>query len=91
MYDKLAVLLKRRLITLSKKTNPPLLVWIMAKYRRLVLLTSWLGFPYVEATCNSDSMESAIKLFNKRKLVPQWLQFIRNNEQISKDDYHCIL
>lgn len=55
MYDEQARIHKHRLFTISQ-TDPSRFVWNMKKLRKLILLTTWLAFHYLEGSLHAKAV-----------------------------------
>lgn len=74
--------LYRRLVT---KLRDGKLVWNMAKYRQLALLTSWLGFRFVHGSVKSMHMPAVVRLAYEKRLILKWLNKIaERNPEVSE-------
>ncbi|KAM5448074.1 hypothetical protein MaudCBS49596_005660, partial [Microsporum audouinii] len=81
-YDAITKPLYRKLM---RKLPNGKLVWNMAKYRQLALLTSWLDFEYVHNTIKSNNMPAAVRYANAKRLLPKWLTLIATKTQAECD------
>jgi hypothetical protein len=70
-YDVWQKVLKRKLLC---KLPAGKMVWNMAKYRELPLITTWLRFRYVQADVKAGSMRKALKLIKTKKLPKVWIR-----------------
>lgn len=68
MYKDLSTAYKRGLFTPSP-VDPARYVWNMKKLRKLVLLTSWLGFHYVDQSLHAASIPVVCQKLPTRKVA----------------------
>jgi hypothetical protein len=83
LYDKLTPPLYRKLVRKNLKTGK--LMWNMAKYRQLSLLTTWLDFRHVHSTIKAAGVAAAVRMAQDKTLFFHWLEIIMKQEGIPFD------
>ena len=82
LYDKETPPLYRKLV---RKMRNGKLVWDMAKYRQLTLLTTWVDFLHVHASIKASDMGAAVKMAEDKTLFFACQQIIMEAENIPND------
>lgn len=77
-YNMVTAVLYHRLVTMLPNGQ---LIWNMGKYRKLALLTTWLGFAYVHGSVQAVNMNTVLRLIDENRLVMRWLNNIAGQKE----------
>ncbi|KAK2809576.1 hypothetical protein FQN50_003629 [Emmonsiellopsis sp. PD_5] len=82
VYDKLTPPLYRRLV---RRLADGRLAWNMAKYRQLVLLTTWLDFRWVHESVKAANMPLAVRKAKDGTLLFVWMEKVMKDQGLNFD------
>jgi SNF2 family DNA or RNA helicase len=84
IYRKLSQQYRKSLLSKSEKTSK--YMWNMKAYRSLVLLTAWLGMPFVEQSLDSAGFPLALKALERGCVVTNWIwKALSTGSMVTKD------
>ena len=81
MYLDKVLILRHRFFTRSK-VDPTKFVWNLRKFRKLILLTLWLGFHCVEQSLPNEAIPNACKRLPKGEVEVALAEGIKPNKSV---------
>lgn len=87
MYLDKALILRHRFFTRSK-VDPIRFVWNLRKFRKLILLTLWLGFHCVEQSLPNEAIPNAA---TKREVEVALAEGIKPNKSVDHQSLQHVL
>lgn len=89
-YSKFSQVYKTNLFTISPG-SPSCFVWNMYKYRRLSLLSAWLGMALIRASLKVKHISRCLRALETGTLCQKWIKTITNVHPIHKDSLTAFL